>query len=126
MFSIIRYKVRELLGLHKKEMDDVTTAILTDIIKSIESIHAIPILVYLPTRKEIYERTAVTRHETYMFSICQINGKAKCFSTRPYFAEKIAKGETFKVKGHWDPAGHHVVAEAIKQYLVDAGLIIVP
>jgi hypothetical protein len=126
MFSIIRYKVRELSGLHKKEMDDVKTAILTDIIKSIESIHAIPILVYLPTRKEIYERTAVTRHETYMFSICQINGKAKCFSTRPYFAEKIAKGETFKVKGHWDPAGHHVVAEAIKQYLVDAGLIIVP
>ena len=126
LFSLIRHRVRVLSGLHKKEMEDVTTAILTDMIKSIENIHAIPILVYLPVGREISERTAVTQYETYMFSMCHLNGKAKCFSARPYFAEKIAKGETVKSKGHWDPAGHHIVAEAIKQYLVDAGYIIMP
>ncbi len=126
MFSIIRHKVRVLSGLHKKEMEDVTNAILTDMIKSTESIHAIPILVYLPVESEIFERTAVTQYESYMFSICQLNGKAKCFSTRPYFAEQIAKGATFKLRGHWDAAGHRTVAEAIKRYLVNEGLIPMP
>jgi hypothetical protein len=56
---------------------------------------------------------AVTQDEAYMFSICQLNEKAKCFSTRPYFTEKIAKGETFRSGGHWEPAGHLAAAEAI-------------
>lgn len=126
MFSIMRYEVRVQLGLYKKEMADVTTAILMDMIELIESIHAIPILVYLPAESEISMHRAVTQDEAYMFSMCQLNGKAKCFSTRPYFAEKIAKGETFKLIGHWEPAGHRTVAEAIKHYLVDKGLITVP
>jgi hypothetical protein len=121
MFSIMRHKVRKELGLLKKEMVDVTTAILMDMIELIESIHAIPILVYLPQGREISMYPAVTQYEAYMFSICQLNGKAKCFSTWSYFAEKIAKGETFKLGKlwHWDPAGHRTAAEAIKRYLVD-------
>ena len=128
MVSLMHYKIRESLGLYKKEMEAVTTAILTDMIELIASIHAIPILAYLPAGGEISERSAMTQGEAYMFSICQLNGKAKCFSTRPYFAEKIAKGETFKLleQRHWDPAGHLAVAEAIKHYLVDTGHIIVP
>ena len=69
---------------------------------------------------------AMTQDEAYMFSMCQLNEKAKCFSTRPHFAEKIAKGEAFKSGGHWEPAGHFAVAEAIKQHLVDEGHITVP
>jgi hypothetical protein len=53
-------------------------------------------------------------HEAYLFSICQLNDKARCFSARPQFAAKIAKGQRFKSGGHWDPAGHMVVAEAIR------------
>jgi len=119
LFSIMRYKVRVKLGLYKKEMLDITTAILMDMIGVIESIHAIPILVYLPAGREIYMYPAVIQDEAYMFSTCQLNGKAKCFSTRSSFAEKIAKGETFNLIGHWGPEGHRTVAEAIKHYLVD-------
>jgi hypothetical protein len=126
MFSLIRHKVTKLSGLQKKEMEDITTAILTDMIRLIESIHAIPILAYLPRAREIAKDTAVTEDEAYMFSICKLNAKAKCFSTRPYFAEKIAKGETFKSGGHWEPAGHLAVAEAIQRYLVDEGHVTVP
>jgi hypothetical protein len=126
MFSMMRKKVRELSGLHKKEMEALTTAILTDMIELIESSHAIPILAYLPAGREISLPMAAMQYEAYMFSICQLNERAKCFSTRPYFAEKIAKGETFKLKGHWEPAGHLTVAEAIKHYLVDEGHITVP
>ena len=95
-------------------------------IEVIESVNAIPILAYLPRSSEIAMDVAVTRGEAYMFSMCQLNEKAKCFSTRPYFAEKIAKGEGFKSGGHWEPAGHFTVAEAIKNYLVDEGYVTTP
>jgi hypothetical protein len=126
IFSLIRHKVTKLSGLQKKEMEDITTAILMDMIGLIESIHAIPILAYLPRGKEIAMDIAVTQDEAYMLSVCQLNAKAKCFSTRPYFAEKIAQGETFKSRGHWEPAGHRTVAKAIKRYLVDEGHVTVP
>ena len=128
MFSIMRYKVMASSGLYEKECENVTTAIIKNMIELIESIDAIPILAYLPPEEEISMRPAMTRDEGYMFSMCQSNEKAKCFSTRPYFAEKIAKGETFKSiwKSHWGPAAHFTVAEAIKHYLVDEELITVP
>jgi hypothetical protein len=95
-------------------------------IKSIESVPAIPILAYLPRAREIAMEIAKTRGEAYMFSMCQLNEKARCFSTRPHFAAKIAKGEAFKSGGHWEPAGHLAVAEAIKNYLVDEGYVTAP
>jgi hypothetical protein len=126
LFSLIRHKLEKPLGIQKWEMEEITTAILMELIRSADSIHAIPILGYLPRSSEIAKEIAVTEEETYMFSICQLNEKAKCFSTRPYFAKKIAKGETFKSSGHWEPAGHLTVAEAIKDYLVDQGHITAP
>ncbi|HSE90241.1 MAG TPA: hypothetical protein VLJ79_28795 [Candidatus Binatia bacterium] len=126
IFSNIRHKVKKELGLQEKEMKDITTAILTDMIRVVEGIHAIPIFAYLPRGREIAKDIAVLEDEVFMFSVCQLNEKAKCFSTRPYFAEKIAKGETFKSSGHWEPAGHLAAAEAIKRYLVDEGHITAP
>jgi hypothetical protein len=126
LFSLIRHSVEKFSGLQQREMEQITTAILMELIRSVESIHAIPILAYLPRAREIAKNIAVTQDEKYLFSVCQLNERAKCFSTRPYFAEKIAKGETFKSGGHWEPAGHLAVAEAIKRYLVDQGYVSAP
>ncbi len=126
LFSLIRHSVEKFSGLQQREMEAITTAILMELIRSVESIHAIPILAYLPRGREIALDVAVTQDEKYMFSVCQLNERAKCFSTRPYFAEEIAKGKTFKSGGHWEPAGHLTVAEAIKRYLVDEGLVNAP
>jgi len=120
VFSFMHHRVTTLFGLRDREIEHITTAILMDMIKLIESVHAIPILAYLPRAREIAMDIAMTQDEAYMFSMCQLNEKAKCFSTRPHFAEKIAKGEAFKSGGHWEPAGHLVVAEAIKNYLVES------
>ena len=49
-------------------MEEVTTAILTDMIQVIESIPATPILAYLPRGKEIALDIDVTQDEAYMFS----------------------------------------------------------
>jgi len=126
IFSLIHYRVTGLLGLRDKDSEVITTAILTDMIQLIESVHAIPILAYLPRSREIAMKVALTEDEAYMFSVCQLNKKAKCFSTRPYFAEKIAKGEVFKSGGHWEPAAHLAAAEAIKRYLIAEGYVTVP
>jgi hypothetical protein len=126
LFSLIRHSVEKLSGLQQKEMETITTAILMELIRSVKSIDATPILAYLPRAREIALDVAVTQDEKYMFSVCQLNEQAKCFSTRPYFAEKIAKGETFKSVGHWEPAGHLAVAEAIKRYLIDEGYVTAP
>jgi hypothetical protein len=126
IFSTLYHRVKKFSGLQKKEMEEITTAIITEMIRVIESIPAIPILAYLPRGREIAIDSAVTQDETYMFSLCKLNEKAKCFSTRPYFAEKIARGESFKLRGHWEAAGHLTAAEAIKHYLVDEGFVAAP
>lgn len=123
ILSIVKYRLRRVSGLYQKEMEGVTTAILTNMIGVIDSIHAVPVIAYLPTGSEIGSPVAVTHEEAYMFSICHSNGRAKCFSTRAHFVERIAKGETFKMAGHWDPAGHLAVAEAIRDYLVGEGYV---
>ena len=126
LFSLIHHRIKKSLGLQQREMEEITTAILMDLIRSAESIHAIPILAYLPRGREIAKNIAVLPGEKYMFSICQENEKARCFSTRPLFAAKLAKGETFKPRGHWNPPAHLTVAEAIKNFLVNEGHISVP
>jgi hypothetical protein len=126
VFSLMHHEVRTLFGLRDKEIENITTAILMEMIKLIASVPAIPMLAYLPRAREIAMDNPETRGEAYMFSMCQLNEKAKCFSTRPHFAEKIAKGEAFKSSGHWEPAGHLAVAEAIKNYLVDEGYVTAP
>src|SRR5215510_7698572 len=126
LFSLIRHSVEKFSGLQQKKMEAITTALLMELIQSVESIPATPILAYLPRGREIALDIAVTQDEKYLFSVCQLNEQARCFSTRPYFAEKIAKGETFKPGGHWEPAGHLAVAEAIKRYLVDQGYVTAP
>ena len=123
IFSTLYHRVKKVTGLQKKEMEEITTAILTEMIRVVESIPATPILAYLPRGREIAKEIAVTQDEAYMFSVCKLNEKAKCFSTRPYFAEKIAQGESFKSRGHWEAVGHLTVAEAIKRYLVDEGFV---
>jgi hypothetical protein len=126
LYSLMHHKVTNWFGVRKKEMEDVTAAILMEMIKSIDSVPAVPIIAYLPRAREIAMDTAMTRGEAYMFAMCRLNEKANCFSVRPHFAERIAKGKAFKSSGHWEPMGHLAVAEAIRNYLVDQGYVTIP
>ena len=121
--SIIHHKLWKLSGSYAKERDNITAAILNEIIKLADSIHAIPIFVYLPYGNEISVRTPLTPGEKYLFALGQTNDSVKCFSTRPCYAAKMNKGVTFKKHGHWGPAGHLAAAEAIRGYLVDKGYV---
>ena len=88
-----------------------------------DSIHAIPIFVYLPTTTEIAVGDLLSPGEEYLFSVCEANDIVRYISTRPYFIEQLNKNVTFKKKGHWGPVGNFTIAEAIKHFLVDGGYV---
>ncbi|MEE9573578.1 MAG: hypothetical protein V3W20_11055 [Candidatus Neomarinimicrobiota bacterium] len=123
IFSIIHYKLRLRSGLYSKEKDKLTTAILNEIITLADSIHAIPIFVYLPTTPEITVGDLLTPGEKYLSSVCEANDIVRYISTRPYFIEQLNKNVIFKEKGHWGSVGNLAIAEAIKHYLVDGDYV---
>ena len=104
----------------------LTAHILAEMIAVAERIRAMPLFIYLPVREEISDRTPLTDAERFLFAVCQTHGKVRCLSARPAFAEEIARGTTFKLRGHWDPAGHLVVAKATRRYLMAEGYSITP
>jgi hypothetical protein len=133
--SLIQYRLKQ--WITPKEEEDLTIAILTEIINVAEGIQAVPIFVYLPNGlddpifahrpngRDISVRAPLTSGEKYLFGVCQTDHRVKCLSTRPHFEEKMNDGATIAPQkhGHWGPAGNRVIAEAITRYLVDEGYV---
>jgi hypothetical protein len=126
IWSITVHEVNKWTGRQKRAAEMVTAHILDEVIAVAERIHAIPLLIYLPTGEEISDRTPLTDGERFLFGVCQTHGNVRCLSARPSFAQEIATGTTLKLTGHWDPAGHLVVAKAIRRYVLCEGLGVVP
>jgi hypothetical protein len=122
IWSITVHEFRKWTGLQQRAAERLTALILADMIAVAERIHARPLFVYLPVGEEIADRTPLTDGERFLSGVCRTYGKVRCFSTRPFFAEEMARGTTFKLTGHWDPAGHRVVAKAIRRYLMGEGV----
>ncbi|MHC4454360.1 MAG: SGNH/GDSL hydrolase family protein, partial [Planctomycetota bacterium] len=103
IISIVSCELKKSSGLYIKEKENVTTAILNEMIKVIDSNDATPVFAYLPYQNEISVDTALTENEKYFFEMCKANDKVNCFSTRPDFADKLAKGAVFEKIRHWKP-----------------------
>jgi hypothetical protein len=126
ILSILSFRFRDRFGLREREMQTTTTAILARLIEVTRGVGATPVFAYLPHRDEMTSQVDRLPGETFMFSLCRPDNGAQCLSTRPRFLEKAAGGETFKVAGHWDAAGHRAVAEALQRFLVRQGHLSVP
>ena len=100
----------------------LSAAILTEIARVSDSIHAVPVFVYLPESRELTPHSTPTADEAWFGQLCRTIGTVKCLSVWPAFQEQMAKGVTFK-PGHWDPIGHKVAGEGIARLLVDSGLV---
>ena len=121
--SILHHNYRNRTGLYDKEKDDLTTAILTEIIAQADNIQAAPLFVYIPIIPEITSNDFMTPGEKYLSNVCKSSENVSYLSTRPYFMSKLKKGVTFKKSGHWGPSGNLAIAEAIKQFLFENGYI---
>lgn len=120
--STIRYNLRS-RDEHLREKERISDAILSELVRVTDSIKAIPMFVYLPIGKEIAVGRDSTSDERWFVKFCQQHRTVKCVSALPQFAEEMGKGATFKTRGHWDAAGHAVVAQAIARYLTDSGYV---
>jgi hypothetical protein len=121
IISLIGTRFDQFSGVWDREANTITTAILNEIINVANNTHALPIIVYLPTTREIAHPSSA---EEYLFALCQANGRVRCFSARQQFLEEMAKGTAFdQRKWHWEPEGHRAAAEAIKRYLVQGGYV---
>lgn len=86
---------------------------------------AISIFIYLPMAHEIMDPDELTGGEAFLYEYSQTNEKVKCFSSRPHFRKKAEQGPKFKLGGHWCPFGHLTAAEAIRDYLINQGYVVI-
>ena len=64
----------------------------------------------------------MTGRERLFFSYWRQRGIQSMY-LRPYFLEKMRQGAEFKTYGHWGPLEHQTVAEGVKAYLIEKGLV---
>jgi len=119
LLSTIRYMAQGPTRRHAAA-EQITEAILRQMSQEVKAAGAIPVFVYLANGKENAGKAPLNDDERWFNGLCQRLPAVHCLSTRPLFDERVAAGQKFKLKGHWEAAGHVVVAEAISRFLADS------
>lgn len=119
----LNQEILRISGVTQKNMEKLTEAILDEMLKTIKSINAIPVFVYLPVESEIINiNDELTQKEYFLFNFCE-KRNIHCILLRNYFIKKIKKGIQLKSAGHWGPQEDLIAAQGIKEYLLDNNLI---
>jgi hypothetical protein len=107
------------LGFKNPNMNSkvITRHILNSFIEVVDDIGAQPLFVYLATGEEMINPARASYGEKFFQQFCQQNKKVDFFSTREDFLEATRRGTKLKTEGHWDSAGHWIVANSIKSHL---------
>jgi hypothetical protein len=96
----------------------ITAHILNRFIEVVHDVGAQPVFVYLATGDEIIEPALASDGEKFCQKLCQQNKKVHYFSTRKDFLEATRRGTKLMTEGgHWNSAGHWIVANSIKPHL---------
>jgi len=110
------------LGVNRRRMDAVTSAILDEIVDEGVAVGAVTVFVYLPHSDELTDAEITLDGERFFADYCHQRA-AYCLDLRPSFLENIENGLAVKVPGHWHGNGHELVAQKLSTYLVDRALI---
>jgi hypothetical protein len=107
----------------QEAMREITLPLLDEMTAATTAAGARPAFAYLPVYGEIDKpQPGMTGRERFFFSHWRRHGIQSMY-LRPYFLEKLRRGVEFKTYGHWGPLEHQTVAEGVKAYLVEKGLI---
>jgi hypothetical protein len=110
-------------GRDQDTMREITLPILDEMNAAITAAGARAGFAYLPVYGEIDKpEPGMTGRERFFFSHWRQRGIQSMY-LRPYFLEKLRRGVEFKTYGHWGPLEHQTVAEGVKAYLVEKGLV---
>ena len=123
LWSFIHYRTTKANGAYDKQEKLVTAHLLKEIVKTVKETGAIPVIAYLPYGTESVNMEPIIPGETFLFETCEKFELPNCFSVRPLFQERTKAGAKFRTEYHWRPLGHKTVAEAVKNYLVEHGIV---
>jgi len=123
ILSTIAWKYRMASGQEQAAINKFTARILDKIIEVSHEHSARPVITDLPNGAEIYSEKARKRAESFMMKFCQGRDDLECFSARPEFASRIARGIEFRRQGHWGPEGHRAVVRSIYEFLIEHGYV---
>jgi hypothetical protein len=104
-------------------MRAITLPLLDEMNAAITGAGARAAFAYLPVYGEIDKpEPGMTGRERFFFSYWRQRGIQSMY-LRPFFLERLRRGEELKTYGHWGPLEHQIVAEGVKAYLVEKGLM---
>lgn len=109
-------------GKKLREAEEVTTAILREMIQTTKRIGAQPIFVYLPTARESVDDSLNIRGERIFNHVCKTSDVI-CSNLLPIFVQARRQGASLKPFGHWDALGHELVAKGLAEFFKDEGLL---
>lgn len=109
-------------GKKLREAEEMTTAILREMIRTTKRIGAQPVFVYLPTARESVDESPNVRGERIFNHVCE-TAEVICSNLYPIFVQARRQGKSLKPYGHWDALGHELVAKGVAEFFNDEGLL---
>jgi hypothetical protein len=117
LWSLLKFRVMAVTGLHHAKMYKITTAILDRMIATIVKADATPLFVYIPTPRELVGLDKTSRELDFFRSYCESKHGLRCLTVWRQFVSKKNTGAELETRGHWDDLGNRVIAEAIMPHL---------
>jgi hypothetical protein len=121
-----RERLLWMLGWNDKRAERFAVPVLDALVSTTRDIGATPAFVYLTVWDEmLMKQNGLTHRERFLSQYCAQRGLA-CLFFRQRFAEQVKHGETFDINKHWTPREHYMAAQAVRDFLVEKGLLLLP
>jgi hypothetical protein len=105
----------------KKQDLTLTSRILEELKKEVETRGAKLLVAFIPSKREIERFGDSSPYQTEIAGLCQKLG-IECFDLASNF-KATWRRTYYRLGGHWNARGHRIAAEALHQYLTtDSGL----
>ena len=123
LLRMLKSRLQERSGATGQEARAITAALLDQMALAAAAAGAKPSLAYLPVEGELAAGDpAPTDGERFFLGYCATRRLA-CVDLRPAFLARAAAGASFKTRGHWGAVEHAIGATAIRDGLVEQGLL---
>jgi len=123
LLSMLRGDYLRRSGREQEAMRAITLPLLDEMNSAITAAGARAAFAYLPVYGEIDKPDpGMTGRERFFFSYWRQRGIQSMY-LRPFFLDRRRRGAELKTYGHWGPLEHQIVAEGVRAYLVEKGLV---